>query len=227
MLTGTEWQIVALSLRVATLSVVVSLPFGIAVAYGLARRRMPLPFLVENLVQLPLVLPPVVTGYLLLVLFSPAGWLGGTLESAGLQIAFTWGGAVLAAAVVAFPLLVQPIRVAFEQMDPEWEEAIRIYGGGRWAVFRMVMVPLSARGITAGVALAFARALGEFGATIVVAGNIAGRTRTIPLAIFTRINQIGGEAGAVRLLIVAVLLSIASLAIHALLTRRLHHPARP
>ena len=226
LLTETEWQIVSLSLRVATLSIIVSLPAGVAVAYLLARRRMPLPFLVENLVQLPLVLPPVVTGYLLLMLFGPRGPIGGWLESAGLEVAFTWIGAVVAAGVVSFPLLVQPMRVTFEQLDPEWEEAVRIYGGGRWAVFRMVMLPLSARGIAAGIALAFARALGEFGATIVVAGNIAGQTRTIPLAIFTRINQVGGETGALRLLIVAVILSVLSLTAHAVLSRRFHNPAR-
>ena len=128
----------------------------------------------------------------------------------------------MAAAVVSFPLMVQTMRVAFEQIDPEWEEAVYVYGGGRWAAFRHVTLPLAARGITAGVVLAFARAVGEFGATIVLAGNIPGRTRTIPLAIFTRINQVGGEEAALRLVLVAVVLSILSLLVHALLTRRLH-----
>ena len=222
-LSPAEWEVVVLSLRVAVAAVAVSLPFGIALAYGLARRRMPLTFVVENLIQLPLVLPPVVTGLLLLILLGPEGpvgrWLEGTL---GLQIAFSGIGAALAAAVVAFPLMVQTMRVAFEQIDPEWEEAVYVYGGGRWAAFRHVTLPLAARGITAGVVLAFARAVGEFGATIVLAGNIPGRTRTIPLAIFTRINQVGGEAAALRLVLIAVALSILSLLAHALLTRRLH-----
>ena len=218
-----EWKIVALSLQVAGVAVGVSLPFGMAMAYALARRRMPFPFLVENLIQLPLVLPPVVTGLLLLIVLGPEGpvgrWLEGTL---GIQVAFSGFGAALAAAVVSFPLLVQTMRVAFEQIDPEWEEAVYVYGGGRWAVFRYVTLPLAARGITAGMVLAFARAVGEFGATIVLAGNIPGRTRTIPLAIFTRINQVGGEAAALRLVLVAVALSLLSLLVHAVLTHRLH-----
>ena len=222
-LSPAEWEVVVLSLRVAVAAVAVSLPFGIALAYALARRRMPLTFVVENLIQVPLVLPPVVTGLLLLILLGPEGpvgqWLEGTL---GLQVAFSGIGAALAAAVVAFPLMVQTMRVAFEQIDPEWEEAIYVYGGGRWAAFRHVTLPLAARGITAGVVLAFARAVGEFGATIVLAGNIPGRTRTIPLAIFTRINQVGGETEALRLVLIAVALSILSLLAHALLTRRLH-----
>ena len=222
-LSPAEWEIVVLSLQVAGVAVAASLPFGMALAYGLARRRVPVPFLVENLIQLPLVLPPVVTGLLLLIVLGPEGpvgrWLEGTL---GVQVAFSGIGAALAAAVVSFPLMVQTMRVAFEQIDPEWEEAVYVYGGGRWAVFRYVTLPLAARGITAGVVLAFARAVGEFGATIVLAGNIPGRTRTIPLAIFTRINQVGGEAAALRLVLIAVVLSLLSLLIHAALTRRLH-----
>ncbi len=222
-LSPAEWEIVVLSLQVAGAAVAASLPFGMALAYALARRRVPLSFLVENLIQLPLVLPPVVTGLLLLIVLGPEGpvgrWLEGTL---GIQVAFSGIGAALAAAVVSFPLMVQTMRVAFEQIDPEWEEAVYVYGGGRWAVFRYVTLPLAARGITAGVVLAFARAVGEFGATIVLAGNIPGRTRTIPLAIFTRINQVGGEAAALRLVLVAVALSLLSLLVHAVLTRRLH-----
>jgi molybdate transport system permease protein len=223
MLTPAEWQVVWLSLQVAALAVGVSLPFGMALAYALARRRVPLRFLVENMVQLPLVLPPVVTGLLLLIVLGPEGVIGRWLESMlGVRIAFGTLGAAIAAGVVAFPLLVQPMRVAFEQINPAWEEAVYVYGGGRWAVFRYVTVPLAARGIAASVVLAFARAIGEFGATIVLAGNIPGRTRTIPLAIFTQINQVGGEAAALRLVLVAVVISVFSLLIHAALTRRLH-----
>ncbi|MFQ5571314.1 MAG: molybdate ABC transporter permease subunit [Rhodothermales bacterium] len=227
MLTSAEWDVIRLSLQVAGLAVGGSLPFGMALAYALARRRVPLPFFFENLIQLPLVLPPVVTGLLLLIVLGPEGpvgrWVEGTL---GIQIAFGGAGAALAAAVVSFPLMVQTMRVAFEQIDPEWEEAAHVYGGGRWAVFRYVTMPLAARGVAAGVVLAFARAVGEFGATIVLAGNIPGRTRTIPLAIFTSINQVGGEAAALRLVLVAVVLSVLSLLLHVILTRRLHQPRK-
>lgn len=223
-LTPEEWDVIALSLRVATVAVGGALPFGLVVAYLLARGRMPLAFVVENLVQLPLVLPPVVTGLLLLIVLGPEGAIGRVLAGMGIEVAFTWGGAALAAGIVAFPLMVQTMRVALEQIDPVWEETCYVYGGGRWAVFRYVTVPLAARGIAAGLVLAFARALGEFGATIVLAGNIPGQTRTLPLAIFTRINQAGGEGAALRLVGIAVVVSVLSLILHALLTRRLHRP---
>lgn len=223
MLSQEEWEAVILSVRVALLAVGVSLPFGIVVAYDLARHRRPYGFVVENLVQLPLVLPPVVTGLLLLIVLGPEGVVGGWLrDTFGLRIAFTAWGAALAAGILAFPLLVQTIRVAFEQIDPEWEEAAYVHGGSRWTAFLYVTLPLAARGIAAGTVLAFARAVGEFGATIVLAGNLPGQTRTIPLAIFTRINQIGGDAAALRLVVVAVMLSMLSLAVHAWLSRRLH-----
>ncbi len=182
-MSAAEWVAVALTLRVALVATVLSLPIGIAVAYGLARRTIPAQPLVENLVQLPLVLPPVVTGYGLLVLCSGS-------------VAFTWVAAVFASGVMGFPLLVQTARVAFEAVDPELEDAARVDGAARWNVFRRVTLPLAGRGIAAGAALAFARALGEFGATIVVAGNIPGRMQTIPLVIFSRLNQAGGEAAA-------------------------------
>ena len=209
-MSAAEWAAVALSLKVACVATAVSLPVGVVVAYGLARRRVPGQPLVENLVQLPLVLPPVVTGYGLLVFFSGS-------------VAFTWLAAVLAAAVMGFPLLVQTARVAFEAVDPELEDAARVDGATRWSVFRRVTLPLAGRGIAAGAALAFARALGEFGATIVVAGNIPGRTQTIPLAIFSRLSAVGGEAAALRLVAVSVALSVGSLLVYTFLTRRLHH----
>ncbi|MEZ4700136.1 MAG: molybdate ABC transporter permease subunit [Rhodothermales bacterium] len=225
MLSGEEWAIIALSLRVALVSVLVALPPGVWLAYHMARRSFPGVFLLENLVQLPLVLPPIVTGYLLLVLFSPEGALGAfLLGTFGIRIPFTWTGACIAAGVVGFPLLVQTVRVAIEQIRPEWEEAVYVYGGGTWEAFRYVVLPLAGRGIAAGFTLAFARALGEFGATIVLAGNIPGRTRTLPLAIFTRLNQVGGDAGAWRLVWIAVGISILSLIIHTVLSRRLHNP---
>ena len=222
MLTPAEWEAVGLSLRVSAVAVLITAPFGVALAYLLARRRLPAPFLIENIVQLPLVLPPVVTGWVLLIAFSPGASLGVWLESAfGIRIAFTWFGAAVAAGVVSFPLMVQTIRVAFEQVDPAWEEAGYVYGGDRAAVFRHVTAPLAARGIAAGIVLAFGRALGEFGATIVLAGNIPAETRTLPLAIFTQINRIGGEPAVLRLVLVAVALSAASVVIHAALRRRL------
>ena len=208
-MSGAEWSAVLLSLRVAAVATAVSLPFGIAVAYGLARRLVPAPLVVENLVQLPLVLPPVVTGYALLVMFAG-------------NMAFSWIAAACAAGVMGFPLLVQTARVAFEAVDPEIEEAGFVDGATRWSVFRRVTFPLAARGVAAGAALAFARALGEFGATIIVAGNIPDRTQTIPLAIFSRLNQVGGEAAALRLIAVSVVLSAGSLLAYTLLTRRLH-----
>lgn len=222
LLTAYEWEALGLSLRVALVAVLVIFPFGVALGYVLARRRTPLRFVIENLVQLPLVLPPVVIGYMLLLLLGPRGPIGGALAAAGLQVAFTWLGAAIAAGIVAFPLLVQTVRVTFEQIDPSWEEAVLVDGGGRWAAFRWVVWPLAARGMAAGLILAFARAVGEFGATIVLAGNIPGQTQTLPLAIFTRLNQLGGDAAALRLVVIAVLLSIASLIAHAWLTRRLH-----
>jgi molybdate transport system permease protein len=225
MLSAEEWQIVRLSLGVAATAVLaIALPGG-WMAYRLARGQMPGAFLVENLIQLPLVLPPVVTGYLLLIAFSPNGLLGGWLEAAfGWRIPFTWAGAWIAAGTVAFPLFVQTARVAFEQVRPEWVEAARVDGSGGWDAFRYVTLPLAGRGLAAGAILAFARALGEFGATIVLAGNIPGTSRTLPTAIFTRLHQIGGDAGAWRLVLVAVILSVVSILVHALLTRRLHHP---
>lgn len=217
-----EWAIIALSARVAAAAVALMLIPGILTAWYLARRKSPLTFVVENLVQLPLVLPPVVTGLLLLTFLGPNGAGGRILDGfLGIDLAFTAWGAALAAGIMAFPLLVQTFRVAIEQIDPEWEEAVSVYGGGRWAAFRWVTLPLAARGVIAGIVLGFARAVGEFGATIVFAGNIPGRTQTIPLAVFTRLGQVGGEAQLIRLVLVAVGLSVLSLSIHAYLSTRL------
>ncbi len=223
LLSPEEWEVVALSLRVAVVAVLASFPFGLLIAYGLARRRMPASFLVENLIQIPLVLPPVVTGLLVLMLLGPNTGAGRVIEAVfNGPVAFSWVGASLAAAIVAFPLMVQTMRVAIEQIDPILEEAIFIEGGGAWQAFRYVTFPLAFRGIAAGVVLAFARAVGEFGATIVLAGNIPGKTRTLPLAIFTRMNQVEGDAAALRLVVIALVISVASLVVSALLTRRAH-----
>lgn len=203
-----DWSAVALSMQVAAMATATSLPFGVALAFVLAKKRFAGQFLVENIVQLPLVLPPVVTGYLLLAILPTS-------------LAFTWGAAVLASAIVGFPLLVQTARVAFEGVDPDLEAAARVDGARPWDVFRRITLPLAARGVAAGAVLHFARALGEFGATIVVAGNIPGRTQTLPLALFSRLNQAGGEAPALRLALLAVGLAALSLMMYALLVRRL------
>ncbi|MDE2731732.1 MAG: ABC transporter permease subunit [Bacteroidota bacterium] len=219
MLTPDEWSILGLSVRVALLAVALIVVPGAATAWYLSRRHTHTAFIVENLVQLPLVLPPVVTGLALLVVLGPEGPVGHLL---GLQIAFTGWAAAGAAGIMAFPLLVQTFRVAFEQIDPQWEEAVLVFGGGRLDAFRLVTVPIAAKGVMAGIVLGFARAIGEFGATMIFAGNLPGRTQTIPLAVFSRLGQIGGEVYLIRLVLIAVLLSALSLTAHAVLTRRLH-----
>ncbi len=217
-----EWGVIFLSVRVASIAVLLSLPLGIWLAHGLARNTIRLPFLVENLIQLPLVVPPVVTGFVLLVALGPSSTIGSGLEKIGVSVAFTWVGAAIAAAIVSFPLLVQTIRATFEQIDPEIEQAAVVDGGSRWAVFRYITAPLAARGVAAGIILAFARAVGEFGATIIIAGNIPGETRTIPLAIYTAVNQADGGSAALRLIIAAVIVSVAALVAYSVLTRRLY-----
>jgi len=207
-MSAADWSAVALSLQVAAMATAISLPFGAVLAFVLAKNRFVGQFLVENLLQFPLVLPPVATGYALLIVLPHT-------------IAFTWGAAVLASAIVSFPLLVQTARVAFEGVDPELEAAARVDGARPRDVFRRITLPLAARGVAAGAVLQFARALGEFGATIVVAGNIPGRTQTLPLALFSRLNQAGGEAPALRLALVAVGLAALSLLLYAWLIRRL------
>lgn len=219
MTTG-EWMALRLSFQVAMCAAAASLPFAIAAGYWLARSSFGGKWLVEAMVNLPLVLPPVVTGYLLLASLSPQGPIGGVLQSClGVKIVFTWWGAALASAVMAFPLMVRTIRLAFQSVDPHLEMAARTLGAGRFAVFCTISLPLARRGIVAGWVLAFARSLGEFGATIMVAGNIEGRTRTIPLAIYTLANQPDAVEYAWRLVGLAVLLSCGALAISEFLER--------
>jgi len=219
-LTPAEWTALRLSFVVAVVAAMAGLPFAIGVAYLLARARFAGKWLVEALVNLPLVLPPVVTGYLLLVLFSPQGPIGRPLaEWFGVKIVFTWLGAVLAAMVVSFPLMVRAIRLAFQGVSPRLEMAARSLGAGRWSAFRTVTLPLARRGIVAGWMLAFARSLGEFGATIMVAGNIEGQTRTIPLAIFTTAQRPGGIYPCWRLVVLSILLACGALAVSGLLER--------
>ncbi len=205
-----EWQALVLSLQVATLSVVVSLPFALGLAWLLSRARFPGRLFVEALLFLPLTLPPVVTGYALLVLFGRHGWIGEGLAQFGIVFAFRWTGAVLAAAVMGFPLLVLSIRVAFDHVDRRLERAAETLGASAWRRFITVVLPLSTRGIIAGGVLAFARAFGEFGATITFVSSIPGETRTLPIAIYELMSVAGGDIGVQRLTLVALGVSFAA-----------------
>ena len=216
-----EWQAVALSLRVALCCVAASLPFGLFFAWLLARCRFPGKTLLDGIVHLPLVLPPVVVGYLLLVGFGRQGIVGAPLaEHFGVTLAFSWQGAAVASAVMGFPLMVRAIRLSLENVDRGLEAAARTLGAGRWDVFRTVTLPLAWTGVLSGVVLSFARSLGEFGATITFVSNIPGETRTLPLAIYSATQVPGGETPALRLTAVAVALALAALFLSELLARR-------
>lgn len=210
-LSPAEWEVLGLSLRVALASVTLTLPVAVGVGWLLARCDFRGKLLVDGLCHLPLVLPPVVTGYLLLLAFGRRGWLGPVLESLGIRLAFDWKGAVLASAVVAFPLSLRAVRLAIEHVDPRLEGVARTLGAGAWRVFFTVTLPLAAPGLWVGALLAFARSLGEFGATITFVANISGQTRTIPSAIYTYLNQPAGEAAALRLVWISIGLSLAAL----------------
>ena len=217
----------ALSLRVSLWATVLSLPFGVAVAWLLARRRFPGHGLVNGLVHLPLILPPVVTGYLLLIAFGRRGVIGHWLhEVLGVTLAFRWTGAVLAAAVMAFPLLVRAIRLSFEAVDPKLEEAAATLGASRLAVFVTVTLPLILPGVLAGAVLAFAKAMGEFGATITFVANIPGETQTLPTAIYTFLQVPGGDATALRLVLLSVAVALAALGLSEWLARRVARRVR-
>lgn len=221
MLTAAEWAIVALSLRVSLVAAVASLPFAIAVAWLLSRSAIPGKGLLNLLVLLPLVLPPVVTGYALLLLFGRQGSLGVWLrEALGVTFAFHWTGAALAAGIMGFPLMVRAIRQAFDGVDPGLEQAASTLGASRLAVFLSVTLPLMAPGLIAGFLLGFAKALGEFGATITFVASIPGQTETLPSAIYTRLQVPGGEADALRLIFASVVLAIGALVISEILTTR-------
>jgi molybdate transport system permease protein len=211
-LSPSEWQAVALSLRVSFWATVVSLPVGIFVAYALARWTFPGRQLLNGLVHLPLILPPVVTGYLLLITFGRRGYVGQFLDQwFGIVIAFRWTGAALAAAIMAFPLMVRAIRLAIEAVDPRLEQAAGTLGASRPWVFATVTLPLILPGIVAGAILAFAKAMGEFGATITFVSNIPGQTQTLPSAIYTFLQVPGGEDNAARLVLVAIAVAMVAL----------------
>ncbi|GHF49310.1 molybdate ABC transporter permease subunit [Seohaeicola zhoushanensis] len=216
-----EWQAVGLSVKVAFWATLLSLPPGILAAYALARWEFRGKQLLNGLIHLPLILPPVVTGYLLLMTFGRRGPVGAWLEEVfGLVLAFRWTGAVLAAAVMAFPLMVRAIRLAIEAVDPRLEQAAATLGAPRWAVFFTVTLPLILPGVIAGSALAAAKAMGEFGATITFVSNIPGETRTLPSAIYSFMQVPGGEAPALRLVAVSVAVALLALAASELLARR-------
>ena len=201
---------IALSLRIATVATLASLPFGIAVAYALARFEFPGKTLVNGLVHLPLVLPPVVTGYVLLVAFGRRGLFGQALADIGIVVAFRWTGAALACAVMGFPLMVRAMRLSFEAIDPRLEAAAGSLGANPMWRFLLVSLPLAVPGILVGAILAFARALGEFGATITFVANIPGETQTIAAAIYTDVQDPNGDAAALRLTLVAIAISLAA-----------------
>ena len=220
-LTADEWAIVALSLRVSLVAVAATLPVAYALAWLLARRRFPGRILLDALVHLPLVVPPVVTGWVLLLLFGRNGPIGSWLEAQfGITLVFRWTGAALAAAVMALPLMVRAMRLSIEAVDRRLVDAARTLGARRWRAFLTITLPLSAPGIAAGAVLGFARSLGEFGATITFASNIAGQTRTLPLAIYRGLQLPGGEALVTRLSLISIVLSVAALVVSELLVRR-------
>jgi molybdate transport system permease protein len=221
LLTPDEIGIIGLSLRVALVSVVASLPFAILAAYALARWTFPGKTLVDAFVHLPLVLPPVVVGFALLALFGKRGPIGALLDQwFGISVAFRWTGAALASAIMGFPLMVRAIRLSIAAIDRRLEVAARTLGASRRWTFVSITLPLSAPGIVTGTLLSFARGLGEFGATITFVSNIPGETQTLPLAIYTFTEVPGGDLGALRLSLVADVLSLIALAASEWLTRR-------
>ncbi|NEX45626.1 molybdate ABC transporter permease subunit [Pseudotabrizicola algicola] len=207
-----EWRAVALSLRVSFWATLASLPLGLLVAYALARWQFRGKHLLNGLVHLPLILPPVVTGYLLLMTFGRRGGIGQYLDQwFGIVLAFRWTGAALAAAVMAFPLMVRAMRLAIEAVDPKLEQAAATLGASRPWVFATVTLPLILPGVIAGAILAFAKAMGEFGATITFVSNIPGQTQTLPSAIYAFLQVPGGEANAARLVWIAIVIAMAAL----------------
>lgn len=220
-LTASDMIAVRLSLQVALTAVLISLPTAIGLGYLLAKFSFKGKFILQNIIDLPLVLPPVVTGYFLLVLMGPKGPLGSFLESMfHIRVAFSWTGAALASAIVSYPLMVRSIRSAFLSLDPRLELVSQSLGMTPWKTFLQISLPLAGNGILAGCLLAFARSIGEFGATIMVAGDIPGQTRTIPLAIYSLSNTVGGIKSGWPLVVIAVILSSVSLFIGEIFERR-------
>lgn len=222
-LSAEEWQAITLSLKVASVATIASLPFGIAVGWLLARGRFPGKTVLDAFVHLPLVLPPVVTGYVLLILFGRRGPIGAWLEANfGIVLSFRWTGAALACAVMGFPLMVRAVRLAIEAIDTRLEAAAGTLGAHPLWVFLTITLPLALPGVIAGSVLAFAKALGEFGATITFVSNIPGETQTIPAAIYNYTQMPGGDLGALRLSLIAALIALGALVASEWLSRRTH-----
>jgi len=220
-LSADEWTAILLSLRVAIVATVVALPFGIAIAWLLARTQFWGKALLDGLVHLPLVLPPVVTGYLLLISFGRRAPVGAFLaDHLGLVFSFRWTGAALACGVMGFPLLVRAIRLSIEAIDRRLEDAAATLGANRFWILLSVTLPLALPGIIAGMVLCFAKALGEFGATITFVSNIPGETQTLSAAIYSLTQVPGGDAAAGRLVVVAIALSLIALVVSETLARR-------
>ena len=216
-----EWTAIALSLRVAVVATLIATPFGVAVAWLLARRDFWGKSLLDALIHLPLVLPPVVTGYLLLLTFGRRGLIGEWLaDHLGVVFAFRWTGAALACGIMSFPLLVRPIRLSIEAIDRKLEQAASTLGAAPWRVFLNVTLPLALPGILAGMVMGFAKALGEFGATITFVSNIPGETQTISSAIYALIQTPDGDAAALRLVIISAVLAIVALIASEVFARR-------
>ena len=220
--TPLELEALRLSLRVGAASVLAGLPFGLAAAFLLARGRFPGKLLIDGLVHLPLVLPPVAVGFALLILFGRNGPIGAFLyDHLGISLAFNWKGAALASAVMGFPLMVRAMRLSLELVDRRLEQAARTLGAGRSRVFLTITLPLMAPGILTGIILAFARSISEFGATITFVSNIPGETSTLPLALYTLTQIPGDERAAWRLAVLSVALALAALTVSELVARRL------
>jgi molybdate transport system permease protein len=221
-MTPEEWAAVSLSVQVSVWATLLSLPFGIAAAWALSRKRFPGWQALNALTHLPLVLPPVVTGYLLLLAFGRNGPIGGFLEDTfGIVLAFRWTGAVLAAAVMAFPLMVRAIRLGFEAVDRRVEETASTLGAPPVMVFLTVTLPLISPSLIAGSVLAFAKAMGEFGATITFVANIPGQTQTMPTAIYALLQVPGGDAAAFRLVWISIVIAVGALVASEVLARRM------
>ena len=212
---------IVLSFKVACIATLLSTPVGIGVAWMLVYSRLPGKSVLEGIVNLPLVLPPVVIGYLLLVLFGRHGWIGSWLMRHNIQVIFTLTGAIIASAVVGFPLMVRSIRLGMESVDNAYRLAARTLGAGAWDVFFTITLPLAGRAVFAGMTLMFARSLGEFGATIILAGNIPGVTQTIPLAIYEYTSSPHGDRMALSLCLVSILLSFGVLMLSGAASKRL------
>ncbi len=220
-LTPGEWGIVSLSLKISLVAVGAMLPVAFAIGYMLARGRFPGKLLVDALVHLPLVVPPVVTGWLLLLAFGAQGPVGRWLNDwFGVSVMFRWTGAAIAAAIMAMPLMIRAMRLSIEAVDRRLEAAAATLGAGRWRTFATVTLPLSLPGIMAGMVLGFARSIGEFGATITFVSNIPGETQTLPIAIYSALQVPGSEAAVLRLSTLSILLSLGALIASELLARR-------